>query len=145
MLGHKDVVEAVLLVELAEVYVALDAADAACGGVLPQGVADGGGAMVVGYEDVIGTVPFAREMFVVDFLASVYHGFDTIFLLHEFEEFVDACHVKPTAVMPFDVEDGDEVLFLFDYDGLVVGKLSIRRGLAAINMIAPDINIVLAG
>ena len=101
--------------------------------------------MVVGYEDVIGTVPFARKMFVVDFLASVYHGFDTIFLLHEFEEFVDACHVKPTAVMPFDVEDGDEVLFLFDYDGLVVGKLSIRRGLAAINMIAPDINIVLAG
>ena len=145
MLGHKDVVEAVLLVELAEVDIALDAADATCGGVLPQGVADGGGAMVVGYKDVIGTVSFAREMFVVYLLAGINHRFDTIFLLHEFEEFVDACHIETPAVMSFDVEDGDEVLFLLCHHRLEVGKLGVCRGLTAIYMIAPNLYIVLTG
>ena len=145
MLGHKNVVEAVILMELAEVYVALDAADAACGGVLPQGVADSGRAMVVGYKDVIRTVSFACEMFVVDLLAGINHRFDTILLFHEFEELVNTSHIETPAVMSFDVEDGNEVLLLLCHYRLEVGKLGVCRGLAAIYMIAPDIDIVLTG
>ena len=79
---HENVVEAVLLMEFAEVHITPDAADATRLGMLPEGVANRGGAMVVGYEDVVGAIAFAGEVFVVDLLASVYHGLGAVFLLH---------------------------------------------------------------
>ena len=84
MLGHEDVVKAVLFVEFVEIHVALYATDTSFCRVLPQGVADGGGAMIVGYEDMVGAVAFASEVLVVDLLAGVYHGLGTVFLFHQF-------------------------------------------------------------
>ena len=143
--GHEDVVKAVLLVELVEIHVALDAADTSRGGVLPQGVTDGGGAAVVGYEYMVGAVALASEMFVVDLLAGVYHGLGAVFLFHEFEQFVDTRHVEPPAVVPFDVEDGYEVLLLLDYHRLEIGELAVGRGLAAVDVVTAHQDAGLAG
>lgn len=85
VLGHEDVVETVLLVEFVEVDITPDAADAASLAVLPKGVADGRGAVVVGYKDMVGAVLLACKVLGVDFLAGVYHGLDAVLLFHEFE------------------------------------------------------------
>ena len=114
VLGQKDVVEAVLFVEFTEVYITLDSTDSSRHGMLPQGVAGGGCALVVGYKDVVRQIFFAREVLMVHLLTSVYHGLDPIFFLHELKEFVDSRHIEASAMMAFDIEDRDEVLFLFD-------------------------------
>lgn len=131
-------------VEVADVDTAVDATDVPGLGVLPEGVAHGGGTAVVGDEDVVLTVFLSGEVSLVEPLAGVDHRLDTIVAFHELENFVDTLHIEAVHMMSLDVEDRDKVLF-FLFDHLAeVRHLLVGSGLTAIEVIAADKETCLA-
>ena len=121
--------------ELVEVDVTRYAFHPSSAAVLPQGETDFGITLIFGHEDVVFGVTLACKVLAVDLLAGVYHGLGSIFLLHQFEQFVHTGHVQSAAVVAFDVEHGDEVLrFLVD-KRLEIVELLISRGFAAVDVV----------
>ena len=143
---HFDVAEGVAAVEFADVDADGDPFDSAFLGVLPEGVADGGGAAAVfGDEDVVLGVFLAAEVLLVAVLAGVNHGFDAVFLLHQLEQLVDTLHVEAVGVFALDVEDGDEVELFFLDDLADIGHLLVGRGLGAVDVVEAGKESRLAG